>query len=100
MGAAPACAASFSPSVGRGHRAHHRRGEGALAARGGAALGTPAALLDRVEGGGPLVAALALPLELGLAVGVALGEAPAAALGGDGVQRRDRVAQLLVGAAL
>src|SRR5690349_7957056 len=71
-----------------------------LALRCGAALGTPAPLLDRVEGGEPLMALLALPVELGLAVGITPGEASAAALGGDGMQRSDGVTQLLVRAAL
>src|SRR5439155_26161036 len=87
----------------RRHPPPHRfRGaaEGPATARGGLALGAPAPLLDRVEAREPLVAALAFPLELGLAVGVALGDAPAAAPGGDRVQRGDRMAQLFVGAAL
>jgi hypothetical protein len=42
----------------------------------------------------------ALPVELRLAVRVTLGEALAAALGGDRVHRVDRVAQARVGAAL
>src|SRR6267142_6421329 len=68
--------------------------------RGRLAFRTPAALLDRVEGGEPRVSVPALPLELGLAVGVVVRDAAAAALGRHGVQRGDGVAQLLVGAAL
>jgi len=51
------------------------------------ALRAPAALLDRVEGSEPAVPDLAFPLELHLAIGVLLRQAPAAALGGDRVER-------------
>src|SRR5207253_4464967 len=64
-----------------------------------AALRTPAPLLHRVQARSPAVAAHALPLELHLAVGVALGQALPPSQCGDLVHRVLRLAQPLVGAA-